>query len=134
VGNKELVKLTEVIVRDLCYTGLIHIDARLHGELGEIFLVEANPRFWASLDEATLCGLNFVRAGIYTFMALESPDPPTICDVSSPSMKRTFAEIATCRQSYMRLPLQQCLRLKHVLGNSARLLLHLPWYWLGLGG
>jgi hypothetical protein len=45
VGNKELLKLTEVIVRDLCYTGLIHIDARLHGALGKIFLVEANPRF-----------------------------------------------------------------------------------------
>jgi hypothetical protein len=32
----------------------------------------------------------------------------------------------------MRLPLQQRLRLKRVLGNSARSLLHLPWYWLGL--
>jgi hypothetical protein len=131
VQNKELVKLTEVIVRDLCYTGLIHIDARLHDALGEIFLVEANPRFWASLDEATLCGLNFVRAGMCTFMGLESPDPPTIFDVSSPSMKRTVAEIATCRQSYIRLPLQQRLRLKRALGNSARSLLHLPWYWLG---
>jgi predicted ATP-grasp superfamily ATP-dependent carboligase len=131
VQNKELVRSTEVIVRDLCYTGLIHIDARLHDALGEIFLVEANPRFWASLDEATLCGLNFVRAGMYAFMGLESPDPPTIFDASSPSMKRTFAEIATCRQSYMRLPLQQRLRLKRVLGNSARSLLHLPWYWLG---
>jgi len=132
VRNKELAKFAEVIARDLCYTGLIHIDARLHGTLGEIFLVEANPRFWASLDEATLCGLNFVRAGIYTFMGLESPDPPTICDVSSSSMNRTFAEIATCRQSYMRLPLQQRIRLKRVLGNSARSLLHLPWYWLDL--
>jgi predicted ATP-grasp superfamily ATP-dependent carboligase len=132
VRNKELVKLTEVIVRDLCYTGLIHIDARLHGALGKIFLVEANPRFWTSLDEATLCGLNFVRAGIFNFTGLESPDPPTICDVSPPSMNRTLAEIVTCRQSYMRLPLQQRLRLKRVLGNSARSLLHLPWYWLGL--
>ena len=129
VGNKELVKFTEVIVRDLCYTGLIHIDARLHSALGEIFLVEANPRFWASLDEATVCGLNFVRAGIYTFMGLESPDPPTIYDVSSRSIKPTFAEIATYSQSYVRLPLLHRHRLKRVLG-----LLHLSWYWLGLWG
>jgi predicted ATP-grasp superfamily ATP-dependent carboligase len=50
VQNEELVRLTEAIVRDLRYTGVIHIDARLHAASGEIFLLEANPRFWASLD------------------------------------------------------------------------------------
>jgi hypothetical protein len=129
VQSKELTKLTEAIVRDLCYTGLIHIDARLHGESEEIFLLEANPRFWASLDEATLCGLNFVRAGIYSFMGLESSEPTTISDVSSPSVRQVFAKIATCRQSYLRLPPQQRLRLKRIMGNSIRALLHLPVSW-----
>jgi predicted ATP-grasp superfamily ATP-dependent carboligase len=126
VQNEELVRFTEAIVRDLRYTGVIHIDARLHAASGEIFLLEANPRFWASLDEATLCGLNFVRAGIYAFMGSESPDPTTIYDVSSPSMRRILAEIATCRESYLRLPPQQRLRVRRIIGNSIRTLLHLP--------
>jgi predicted ATP-grasp superfamily ATP-dependent carboligase len=129
VQNNELAKLTEAIVRDLCYTGLIHIDARLHDTSGEIFLVEANPRFWGSLDEATVCGLNFVKAGIYSFMGLESSEPTTISDVSSPSVRQVFAKIATCRQSYLRLPPQQRLRLKRIMGNSIRALLHLPVSW-----
>src|SRR4029077_20921094 len=66
VQNEQLVKFAEAIVRDRCYTGVIHIDARLRDGSEEVFLVEANPRFWGSLSAATECGLNFVRAGIYT--------------------------------------------------------------------
>ena len=75
VQNEELIKFTEVIVREVCYTGVIHIDARLHDTSDKIFLIEANPRFWGSLAEATSGGLNFVRTGIYASMWLESPDP-----------------------------------------------------------
>lgn len=107
VQNEKLAKFTEAIVRDLCYTGVIHIDARLHHASEEIFLVEANPRFWASLDEATLCRLNFVRAGIYSCMGSESPDPTTISDVGSPSVRRILAEIAMGRRTYMQLSAQQ---------------------------
>ena len=56
VQNEELVKLTEVIAREICYTGVIHIDARLHDTSDKIFLIEANPRFWGSLAEATSGG------------------------------------------------------------------------------
>jgi ATP-grasp in the biosynthetic pathway with Ter operon len=123
VQNEELVKSTGAIIRGLRYTGVIHIDARLHAASREIFLVEANPRFWASLDEATLCGLNFVRAGMHTFMGLEGPDPTTIFGVSSPSVRRILADIATCRQSYLRLPAQQRLRVRRIIGISIRKLL-----------
>src|SRR6266446_1946093 len=84
VQNEELIRFAEVIVRELCYTGVIHLDARLHDASQEIFLIEANPRFWGSLAEATSGGLNFVRAGIYTSMGLESADPITISDVCVP--------------------------------------------------
>src|SRR5216684_5805749 len=46
VQNEELIRFAEVIVRELCYTGVIHLDARLHDASQEIFLIEANPRFW----------------------------------------------------------------------------------------
>jgi predicted ATP-grasp superfamily ATP-dependent carboligase len=112
VQNEELVKLAEVIVRDLCYTGVIHIDARLHDTSDEIFLIEANPRFWGSLAEATSGGLNFVRAGIYISMGLESPDPATISDVNVPSTRRILAEIVTFKRSYLRMGPLERLRLQ----------------------
>ena len=115
VQNEELVNLTEVIVRELCYTGVIHIDARLHDTSEEIFLIEANPRFWGSLAEATSGGLNFVRTGIYASMGLESPDPTTISDVSVPSTKRILVELLTLRRSYLRLPPIDRFRLKRVM-------------------
>lgn len=125
VENGELIKLTEIVVRELCYTGVIHIDARLHDTSKEIFLIEANPRFWGSLVEATSGGLNFVRAGIYTSMGLESPDPTTISDVSVPSTKRILAEIVTFRRSYSRLDQLERLRLRRWMRNCFRRALHL---------
>ena len=126
VQNEELVKLTEVIVRELCYTGVIHIDARLHDTSEEIFLIEANPRFWGSLAEATSGGLNFVRAGIYASMGLESLDPSTICDVSVPSTGRILAEIVTFKRSYFRLNQLERLRLQRGVRIYIRRALHLP--------
>jgi predicted ATP-grasp superfamily ATP-dependent carboligase len=120
VQNEELVKLTEVILRELCYTGVIHIDARLHDTSEEIFLIEANPRFWGSLAEATLAGLNFVRAGIYSSMGLEGPDPTTISDVRVPSTKRILAEIVTFKRSYLRLHPLERLRLRRLMRNYIR--------------
>jgi hypothetical protein len=118
VQNEKLVKFTEVIIRDLCYTGVIHFDARLHDASGEIVFVEANARFWGSLGEATVCGLNFVRAGIYTRMGFESPDPTTIYNVSAPSIRRMLAEVAAGRRSYLQLSPHQRFRVKHTLLNS----------------
>jgi predicted ATP-grasp superfamily ATP-dependent carboligase len=125
VQNEELIKLTEVIVRELCYTGVIHIDARLHDTSKEIFLIEANPRFWASLIEATSGGLNFVRAGIYLYMGLESADPITISDVSVPSAKQIMAEIVALKRSYLQLDKLERLRLRRWMRNSFRRALHL---------
>jgi hypothetical protein len=125
VQNEKLVEFTEVLVRNLGYTGVLHIDARLDDASGEIFLVEANPRFWGSLGEATWCGLNFVRVGIYNRMGLESPDPTTIFDMSVPSIRRLLKEVATGRQSFLHLSPQQRLRFKHVIRDSVRAMLHL---------
>ena len=69
--NDKFVKLAEMLIRDLCHTGVICIDARLERESNEIFLVEGNPRFWASVGDATLCGLNFVQVSIYSYLLRE---------------------------------------------------------------
>ena len=129
VENEELFKLTEAIVSSLCFTGVIHIDARLHYASKEIYLVEANPRFWGSLAEATSGGLNFVRSGIYSSMGLEGPDPTTISDVSVPSTSRILVELLTLRRSYLRLPPIDRLRLKRAFRVNIRSLVgrYLNW-------
>ena len=128
VQNDKFVKFTETLVRNLCYTGVIHIDARLDETSKEIFLVEANPRFWGSVGEATLCGLNFVRAGICIYLGCKSPDPTTISGVGAPSVRRVLFEIAMGRKTYQQLPQQQRLRIKRVMRSSIQALVHLPFW------
>ena len=103
VESADFVKLTVTVVGELSYTGVVHIDARLDSRSGEIFLIEANPRFWASLAEATAGGLNFIRAGIYASEGLEGPDPTTLSEVRVPSLKKMLAEILTFKRSYFKM-------------------------------
>jgi carbamoylphosphate synthase large subunit len=124
VQNEQLVKFAEAIVADLCYTGVIHIDARVHEVSKEVFLIESNPRFWASLAEATACGLNFVRAGICSVLGSQWSDPTTIYDVSAPSVRKMLAEIITGRQKYLELSRQQ----RYRVNCTARTLIHALWH------
>lgn len=53
----------EAMATRLCeashYHGVMHIDARIDAASGKIYLIESNPRFWASLTASVWCGLNF---------------------------------------------------------------------------
>ncbi|WP_151445930.1 ATP-grasp domain-containing protein [Lacisediminimonas profundi] len=46
------------------YNGVMHIDARIDRNTGLVYLIEANPRFWASLTASVMCGLNFVEESV----------------------------------------------------------------------
>ncbi len=48
------------LARCTSYSGPMCIDARLEAGTGRVWLIECNPRFWASLNASTWCGLNFV--------------------------------------------------------------------------
>lgn len=58
----------EVMAARLCkasgYEGVMHIDARIDELSGKIYLIESNPRFWASLTAALWCGVNFVQESL----------------------------------------------------------------------
>ncbi|MDO9216551.1 MAG: ATP-grasp domain-containing protein, partial [Lacisediminimonas sp.] len=58
----------EMVASNICsqsgYHGLMHIDARIDKRTGNVYLIEANPRYWASLTAAVVCGLNFVAASV----------------------------------------------------------------------
>ena len=59
-----LVGAVETVLAATGYTGVAHFDARLDERDGSIQLIECNPRFWASMEAARRCGLNFVEVGL----------------------------------------------------------------------
>lgn len=64
VSNPALEEMAEKLCKVSAYHGVMHIDARIEKATGNIFLIESNPRFWASLTASVWCGLNFVAESI----------------------------------------------------------------------
>jgi predicted ATP-grasp superfamily ATP-dependent carboligase len=58
----------EALAAQLCeathYSGPMNLDARIEQGTGRVFLIESNPRLWASLTAPATCGLNFLREGL----------------------------------------------------------------------
>jgi hypothetical protein len=73
VECEALRQATDALVSGIQYTGILHIDARQHRDNGSIWLIEANPRVWGTINAAKWCGLNFIAAG----MALACDRPLT---------------------------------------------------------
>jgi predicted ATP-grasp superfamily ATP-dependent carboligase len=65
VPNEYLEQVSAEICKVSAYHGVMHIDARIEQSSGKVFLIEVNPRFWASLTAAVWCGLNFVAESLY---------------------------------------------------------------------
>jgi len=62
--NAELEMLGLRLAEATRYSGVMNIDARVEEGSGRVFLIESNPRFWASLAASVWCGLNFVAESI----------------------------------------------------------------------
>jgi predicted ATP-grasp superfamily ATP-dependent carboligase len=62
--NHELQTMATNLCVANAFHGLMHIDARIDKQTGQVFLIESNPRFWASLTASVWCGLNFVEESI----------------------------------------------------------------------
>ena len=60
------------------YTGVAHFDARLCARTGAARIIECNPRFWASINAAQCCGLNFVELGLQAGARIRHP--PRVLD------------------------------------------------------
>jgi predicted ATP-grasp superfamily ATP-dependent carboligase len=60
VPNTALERMAARLCKASAYHGVMHIDARIERSTGTVYLIESNPRFWASLTAAIWCGLNFV--------------------------------------------------------------------------
>jgi hypothetical protein len=64
VPQPELEALATKLCVSSTYSGVMHIDARIEAATGKIFLIESNPRFWASVTASVWCGLNFVAESV----------------------------------------------------------------------
>jgi carbamoylphosphate synthase large subunit len=64
VGHTQLEALAQKISQLSHYSGLMNVDARLENGSGRVFLIESNPRFWATLASTVYCGLNFAEASL----------------------------------------------------------------------
>ena len=52
VSNAVMEDIAVKICRDSGYHGVMNVDVRLEHRTGKVFLMEANPRFWATLAAA----------------------------------------------------------------------------------
>ena len=61
------------ICRDSGYHGVMNVDVRVEEGTGKVFVMEANPRFWATLAASAGCGLNFLAASVEQAACGDSP-------------------------------------------------------------
>jgi len=73
VPNAALEEIAVKISRDSRYHGVMNLDVRVEKGTGAAYLLESNPRMWASLAATVACGLNFIGAGIAPAQAGEAP-------------------------------------------------------------
>lgn len=62
--NPSLAAMASTLSDASAYRGVMHVDARVEEGTGKVWLIESNPRFWASLTASVWCGLNFVAESI----------------------------------------------------------------------
>lgn len=73
VCHPQLQAIADRICRESGYNGVMNVDVRLESGTGNLYLLEANPRFWATLAAAVGCGLNFVSESARPEPPLETP-------------------------------------------------------------
>jgi len=73
VPHPKLEELAEKICRFSDYSGVMNADVRLEKSTGDVFLIESNPRFWATLASTVDCGLNFAAESIQYFEPCAAP-------------------------------------------------------------
>jgi len=63
-ADADLQKTAHRLAQECRYHGVMNLDVRIEHGTGRIYLIESNPRFWASLTASAGCGLNFVAESL----------------------------------------------------------------------
>lgn len=98
--NKEMERLAYLLAATSSYNGVMNLDARIEHGSGKVFLLESNPRFWASLTASVGCGLNFVAESI------------------APAPRSTPVRMLTSGTFYLRHPIARPSSWKHLIADS----------------
>ena len=80
--NTYLEGIAATLCRNSAYHGVMHIDARVEKNTDKVFLIECNPRFWASLTASSWCGQNFIGQSVDP--ALRAAGPLRLVSGSAP--------------------------------------------------
>ncbi|HJV53336.1 MAG TPA: ATP-grasp domain-containing protein [Noviherbaspirillum sp.] len=94
VPNADLEALAARLCQAGAFHGVMHVDARIDAATGKVYLIESNPRFWATLTASVWCGLNFVAESIVQVprtnrvLCLTSGEVPTRHPLLRPSSWR----------------------------------------------
>lgn len=64
ISSPEIYAIGEKIVAHEKYSGFLHIDLRVNGGTGEIFVLECNPRAWGTMNASILTGVDFVSDAV----------------------------------------------------------------------
>ena len=62
--NLAMEKIAYKVCHDSQFHGVMNLDVRIEKDTGKVFLLESNPRFWATLTSSVECGLNFVAESV----------------------------------------------------------------------
>ncbi len=62
--NAQMRDIGERVAAASGYTGVMNLDARIEHLTGHVYLLESNPRYWATISASAGAGLNFVAASI----------------------------------------------------------------------
>ncbi len=117
ISQPEMEALAMALCAACRYDGVMHIDARINRSSGRIYLIESNPRFWASMTAALWCGLNFVQESL---RYADDPEPPT-------APLRLAQGRAYTRYPLLRADSLRCLLSKSLRGRLLRSAVIDPW-------
>lgn len=96
-SSAELADACRQLIAACGYSGPAHFDARVRASDGAHFLIECNPRFWASITAALWCGTNFVELGLSRLFDLPLPAQSIRDGARSSSPIRTLSRLLRLR-------------------------------------
>jgi len=64
VEHPRVLEIGAELLRRCKYHGIVHFDMRIDQRTGEPTIIEANPRFWASMRHSMWMGVNFPALGL----------------------------------------------------------------------
>lgn len=59
--DRDLLDLGRKFVKNISWTGVMMLECKKESETGELYLIEANPKFWGSLELSYKAGVDFPR-------------------------------------------------------------------------